>query len=101
MVRRAAAFCGLSTDRVTGAGAGVRLPSGPMTSLTRCGCTYVPSLAMAAYAAAICSGVASTLCPIGTDPYDEPLHSSAGSSRPAGLPGHPLAGGLTQPEPLW
>ena len=56
---------------------------------------------MAAYAAAICSGVASTLCPIGTDPYDDPLHSSAGSSRPLASPGRPSPVGLPSPKRFW
>ena len=72
-----------------------------MVSLTRCGWTYVPSLAMAAYAAAICSGVASTLCPIGTEPCDESLHSSGGSSRPVASPGSPSPVGWPSPNRFW
>ena len=61
----------------------------------------MPSLAIAAYAAAICSGVTSTLCPIGIDPYDEPLQSSGGSTRPVASPGTPSPVASPSPNFCW
>ena len=44
----------------------------PATRSTRCGRTQTPPFAIAAYAAAICTGVTAMPWPIGTLPIDEP-----------------------------
>src|SRR5690606_1596653 len=76
-------------------------PSASTIACTRRGCIHTPSLAIAAYPAAICKGVAATLWPIGTEPYDEPDHCAGGSSSPAASPGMPTPVGLPRPNACW
>jgi hypothetical protein len=96
-----AAFAGLSTRRVSGATAGVTLPSSAMVCLIRCGWMYVPLLAIAVYPAAIWISVASTLCPTGIAPEPEALHSFGSSTRPEASPGSPSPVALPRPNFFW
>src|SRR5262249_43235809 len=67
-VRIFAAVPGVTACWVGGAAAGVPSPSGAGVALPSCGCTPTPLLAIAAYAAVICSGVTEMPMPIGIEP---------------------------------
>src|SRR5881394_2061832 len=62
-----------------------------------CGRDQTPRFAIAAYAAAICTGVTAMPCPIGTLPIVEPDHLSGGSTIPGLSPGKSMP--VTRPKP--
>ena len=65
IVRRVRAVSGDTTRTASGAGVGVRTPSGPIAASTIRGGTRSPSLATAWYIPAICSAVIDRPSPIG------------------------------------
>ena len=98
IVRSVRADSGEMTRTASGAGIGVRTPSGPTVASTIRGGMRTPSLATAWYMPAICSAVTERPCPMGRLPKVEPDQVSRAGTRPGLSPGSPTPVRLPRPK---
>ncbi len=88
----------LTTRFFSGAGAGVKRPSGPLVPRTSVGATRTPPLAMVEYTDAACMALMETPWPKGIVYCCEVDHLSGGARMPLVSPGKPRPVSLPRPN---